>query len=218
MIRLSGLRLNLLLGARLSIRGPSKSWNPSNLIRPFSASFPRFNEAVIEPTTEATPLKPAKRASSKFKNERIVMWKLYAQFARHNTHLSLVAVVEDLDFLLKNDSLSYNDKVLYYLQLPHHPKIHISAGQLGFRKSNRQEYEAAYQVATKMFKTIQDRNLVGHGDKVELILRDFGKGRPPFLAALEGKEGASLRPYIVRVSDSTPLRFGGCRPKKLRRL
>lgn len=147
-----------------------------------------------------------------------MFWKLYANFPKHNTHLSLVAVVEDLDFVEKNPNLSHNDKVLYYLQLPHHPKLHISAGQLGFRKSNRQEYEAAYQVATKMFKTIEEKNLIGPNDKVELIMKDFGKGRPPFLAALQGKEGTNIRSNIVRISDNTKLRFGGARPKKQRRL
>lgn len=149
---------------------------------------------------------------------KVVFWKLYANFNRHNTLLSLVAVCEDPDFLTKNKDLPYNDKVLYYLQLPHHLKIHVSAGQLGFRKSNRQEYEAAHQVAAKMFKTIQEKRLMSSTDKVEIILKGFGKGRPPFLAALEGKEGNALRPLVARITDATKLKFGGVRLKKLRRL
>lgn len=152
------------------------------------------------------------------KNERVVMWKLYASFHRHNTLCSFVAVVEDLDFLKKNEDLSYNEKVLYYMRLPHHIKLHYSAGMLGFRKSNRAEYEAAYQVSTRLFKAIEEKNLLAPNDKVEIVLKDFGKGREAFSSALQGKEGAFIRPHIVRVTDNTKLKFGGARSKKLRRL
>ena len=110
-------------------------------------------------------------------NEKVVYWKLYATFNRHNTRCTLVAVVEDLDFMEKNKDLPYNDKVLYYLQLPHKVKYSVTAGQLGFRKSQRQEYEAGFQVSSKMFKTIEERNYIGPHDKIELILKNFGKGR-----------------------------------------
>lgn len=151
-------------------------------------------------------------------NEKIVYWKLYSTFNRHNTRCTLVAVVEDLNFMENNPDLSYNEKVLYYLQLPHKVKYSVTAGQLGFRKSQRQEYEAGFQVAAKMFKTIQERNYIGPNDKIELILKNFGKGREAFQAALLGKEGSYLKNNIVRISDATVIRFGGNRPKKLRRL
>lgn len=186
--------------------------------RTLVSTVARLNEQAVAASTPIAGMIPNTKSFLNLRNERIVMWKLYGNFARHNTHLSLVAVVEDLDFLAKNKDLSYTNKVLYYLQLPHQLKVHISAGQLGFRKSNRQEYEAAYQVSTKMFKTIEERKLINHGEKVELVMKGFGKGRSTFLAALEGKEGTGLRPHIVRITDSTKLRFGGTRPKKLRRL
>lgn len=129
-----------------------------------------------------------------------------------------MAVKEDLDFMHKNEHLSYNDKVLYYLNLPHEVKVHVSAGMLGFRKGQRAEYEAGYQVSSRLFKLIEDKKLLAPNDKVELILRDFGKGREAFTSALQGKEGSYVRPHIVRVSDSTRLKFGGSRSKKLRRL
>lgn len=158
--------------------------------------------------------KPSKQAA----RENIVSWKIYGNFHRHNTLLSLVAVVEDPKFVEKNSHLSYNEQVLYYLQLPHHPKLHVTAGQLGFRKAQRSEYEAGYQVSAKFFKLIEDRNLINPNQKIELIMKDFGKGREAFLSALQGKEGLNIKPQIVRISDATKLRFGGARPKKLRRL
>ncbi|KAI5956860.1 hypothetical protein KGF54_000478 [Candida jiufengensis] len=176
-----------------------------------------LTEKVIPAATESpstTTFTPSKVKV----NEKIVYWKLYATFNRHNTRCTLVAVVEDLNFLESNANLSYNEKVLYYLQLPHKVKYSITAGQLGFRKSQRQEYEAGFQVSSKMFKIIQERNYIGPNDKIELILKNFGKGREAFQAALLGKEGSFLKNNIVRISDSTVIRFGGNRPKKLRRL
>ena len=164
------------------------------------------------PNFKSTPL------SNRKSSEKIVLWKLYGTFHKHNTLSTLVAVVEDPDFMKKNAHLSYNEKVLYYMQLPHHPKLHITAGQLGFRKAQRQEYEAGFQVAAKMFRTIDEKNLIGPNDKIELVLKDFGKGREAFLSALQGKEGANIKNNIVRIYDNTTLKFGGVRSKKLKRL
>ncbi|KAG2731298.1 hypothetical protein G9P44_005714 [Scheffersomyces stipitis] len=187
-------------------------------MRYMSSSKPvQIMSSQIQQNSSNIELQPTKVRDGK-RNEKVVMWKMYGTFHKHNTLASLVAVVEDLDFLEKNQHLSYNEKVLYYLQLPHHTKLHITAGQLGFRKSQRSEYEAAFQVATKMFKTIEEKNLLGPNDKIELIMTDYGKGRDAFQAALMGKEGQHIKPHIVRVSDATKLRFGGPRPKKLRRL
>lgn len=151
-------------------------------------------------------------------SEKVVAWKLYATFHRHNTLCSLSAVVEDLDFMKNNSHLSYNEKVLYYMNLPHHTKAFVSAGMLGFRKGNRAEYEAAYQVSSRLFKMIEEKKLLDQNAQVELILQDFGRGREAFTSALQGKEGAHVRPHIVRVTDRTRLKFGGARSKKLRRL
>lgn len=151
-------------------------------------------------------------------NNKVVLWKMYGMFHPHNTMASLVAVVEDQDFMRKNPTMTFNEKVLYYMQLPHHTKIHVSAGQLGFRKSQRSEYEAGYQVTSHLFKQMEEKRLIGPNDKIELVLKDFGKGREAFLAALQGKEGSKIRNNIVRISDNTKLQFGGSRPKKLRRL
>lgn len=151
-------------------------------------------------------------------NEKVVHWKMYGTFHRHNTLCSLVAVVEDVDFLKKNAHLTYNEKVLYYMNLPHKVKLHVSAGNLGFRKANRAEYEAGYQVSSHFFKQIEESKLLLPNDKVELVLREFGKGREAFTSALQGKEGSHIRPHIVRVTEAAALKFGGPRSKKLRRL
>lgn len=184
-------------------------------------SYPSTRQLSSTPSNLASPLNFNLSSSFKLKKKsanNVVLWKLYATFNKHNTLLTFVAVEEDPNFLEKNPDLSYTEQVLYYLQLPHHPKIHVSAGQLGFRKAQRQEYEAGYQVSTKMFKTIEERKLLAPGDRIELVLRNFGKGREAFLSALQGKEGSGIKDHIVRISDNTKLKFGGTRSKKLRRL
>lgn len=170
-------------------------------------------ETLKQVTTSNTIRKPALPA-----NLKVVLWKMYAQFHPHNTICSFVAVVEDPDFIKNNSHLSYNQQVLYYMRLPHYPKIHLSAGMLGFRKSNRAEYEAGYQVSTNFFKMIEEKKLLAPNDKIEVIMSDFGKGRDAFISALNGKEGSFVRPHVSRVTDATKLKFGGVRSKKLRRL
>lgn len=148
----------------------------------------------------------------------IVLWKIYANFRKHNTLITLVSVAEDPNFIAKNSSLSYNDLVFYYAHLPHMIVLHFSAGLLGYRKAARSEYDAGFQVSTQFFRTIHERRLIAPDDKVEIIFRDFGKGREAFIAALKGREGENIRDNIVRLYDNTRLRFGGVRSKKLRRL
>lgn len=197
-----------------TLRQPNAWTGLNTASRWLSTSSPAW-AAVAKSRVE--PKLTAKSLTSKV-NEKVVMWKMYATFHRHNTLLSFVAVVEDLDFMKKNEHLTYNEKVLYYMQLPHQVKLHVSAGMLGFRKANRAEYEAGYQVSSRLFKMIEEKKLLGPNDKVELVMKEFGKGREAFTSALQGKEGAHVRPHIVRVTDNTKLKFGGSRSKKLRRL
>jgi small subunit ribosomal protein S11 len=91
-----------------------------------------------------------------------------------------------------------------------------SAGNLGFKKSQRGTYDAAYQLAAYVFKAIEDKNIRPRG--VEVVLRGFGQGREAAVKALLGQEGKFLRPVVRRVTDSTRLKFGGTRSKKPRRL
>lgn len=179
------------------------------------SSAPR---AAAAATSASVPTTSSNTPSRAPKNWKTVHWKLYAHFHRHNTLCSMVAVQEDLNFMKNNEHLSYNEKVIYYLTLPHHIKAHVSAGMLGFRKSNRAEYEAAYQVSSRIFKLIEERKLLAPNDQVELILKDFGRGREAFMSALQGKEGAHVRPHIMRITDATKIKYGGVRSKKLRRL
>lgn len=145
-----------------------------------------------------------------------VKYVLSCVFGKNNTHFTYSAVVEDVNYLRNNPGLSYNEAFLYYLKPPQKVKFAISTGCLGFRKAARGEYEAAFQTATKAFQMIQAKKLLNK--EIEVVMKDFGKGRAAFVAALNGKEGNAIRKNIIRVSDKTTLKFGGVRSPRIRRL
>ncbi len=96
--------------------------------------------------------------------------------------------------------------------------ISVSCGNLGFRKAKRKNYDAAYQLGAYVIDRLHQRGVVERMNRLEVILRGFGAGREAVVKVLMGNEGKALRPKIVRVSDSTRIKFGGTRSKKPRRL
>jgi small subunit ribosomal protein S11 len=93
-----------------------------------------------------------------------------------------------------------------------------SGGQCGFKKSQRSGYEAGYQVAVKIFQRMEA--VLGNeaAAVIELCFRGFGQGRDAVQRALLTSEGESIRTRIVTLKDRTPLKIGGTRSKKARRI
>ncbi|KAI9840078.1 MAG: hypothetical protein M1819_000271 [Sarea resinae] len=112
---------------------------------------------------------------------------------KHNTHLTLAKA--------NGDSI-----------------ISVSAGNIGFKKSQRGSYDCAYQLAAYVMKRIQEQGLLGEISRLELVLKGFGKGREAVTKAIMGSEGRNIRGRICRVTDATKLKFGGPRSPKPRRL
>lgn len=180
--------------------------------RQFSTAQALRSQAV----QEVSNLVGGAKARKEGKRELIHKYVLNCSFLKNNTITTLSAVTEDLDFLKKNEGLSFNDKVLYYYNLPQFPKFTITAGSAGFRKSARGEYEAGFQVMSKAFQLMEQR---GYLDKdIEVVMKNYGKGREAFFDALKGKEGDLIRDKIVRFADVTKIKFGGDRSRKQRRL
>jgi len=119
--------------------------------------------------------------------------KLHVYATKHNTHLCLTKPNRD-------------------------PLISVACGNIGFRKAGRGTYDAAYQLAAFLMSRIQDKGLLPQIQKLELAYRGFGQGREAVTKAILGAEGKKIRPLIVKLSDSTRLKFGGTRSKKPRRL
>jgi small subunit ribosomal protein S11 len=120
------------------------------------------------------------------------------------------------------------------------PILSYSTGNIGFRKAQRGSFDAAFQLAAYVMRTITDKGLLrserlqwGEGDaaglgkmrrieapiqNLEIVLRGFGKGRDAVVKALLGTEGRYLRERVTVVSDDTKLKFGGTRSPNPRRL
>lgn len=106
--------------------------------------------------------------------------------------------------------------------------ISLSTGNIGFRKGQRGTYDAAFQLAAYVMKSIQERGLLRAGPddgvggtkirQLEVVLRGFGPGREAVTKALLGTEGRALRTRVVKISDGTRLKFGGTRSSNPRRL
>ncbi|XXG98586.1 hypothetical protein Hte_004911 [Hypoxylon texense] len=96
--------------------------------------------------------------------------------------------------------------------------INMSAGNIGFRKSKRGTYDAAYQLTAYVIDKLHQGNWHKKIGAMEVVLRGFGPGREAATKVLLGSEGRMLRDKIVKVSDATRLKFGGTRSPKPRRL
>ncbi|KIK65511.1 hypothetical protein GYMLUDRAFT_357659 [Collybiopsis luxurians FD-317 M1] len=98
------------------------------------------------------------------------------------------------------------------------PIAWFSGGSCGFKRGQRATYEAGYQCAVRMFRKIEDiaaeKNIV----KLALYFNGFGQGREAMQKALLTSEGANVKGLIEIVGDRTPIKIGGTRSKKRRRL
>ena len=93
-----------------------------------------------------------------------------------------------------------------------------SGGSCGFKKVNRASYEAGYQCIVRAFeKVVNYRKEVGPFS-LEIIFKGFGQGRDAMHKALLASEGEQIRPFVSRLTDKTPVKIGGTRAKKARRL
>ncbi len=93
----------------------------------------------------------------------------------------------------------------------------LSGGSCDFKKAQRASYEAGYQCAVRMFQRIE---AIAKQDVIliDLFFKGFGQGREALQKALLSSEGENVRNLIRTVTDRTPLKIGGTRAKKTRRL
>ncbi|KAI0485242.1 translational machinery component [Xylariaceae sp. FL0804] len=96
--------------------------------------------------------------------------------------------------------------------------LSVSAGNLGFRKSKRGSYDAAYQLCSHVIDKLNQGAWNHKIDTLEVVLSGFGMGREAATKVLLGNEGRPLRGKIVKVSDATKLKFGGTRSRNPRRI
>lgn len=100
-----------------------------------------------------------------------------------------------------------------------------TSGSCGFKGANKSSYEAGYQCAVRAFKRIEEEITTpnfkdGGVSPVTLALKfkGFGWGREAVQKALMTSEGDNIRSSVMVVEDRTPIKIGGTRAKKARRL
>jgi len=92
-----------------------------------------------------------------------------------------------------------------------------SGGSCKFKKGARAGYEAGYQCAIRMFAAMDNLQKI-EPFALELFFKGFGEGREAMKIALLSTEGTKIRPLVVQVTDRTPIKIGGTRSKKTRRV
>ena len=93
-----------------------------------------------------------------------------------------------------------------------------SGGSCGFKKVNRATYEAGYQCTVRAFEKVVDYRKEMGPFSLDIIFKGFGQGRDAMHKALLASEGENVRPFVSRLTDKTPVKIGGTRAKKARRL
>ncbi|PNY25772.1 37S ribosomal protein S18, mitochondrial [Tolypocladium capitatum] len=98
------------------------------------------------------------------------------------------------------------------------PIISMSCGNIGYRKSRRGTFDSAYSLTKYVLERLIHTGWPMKMKRLELVLRGFGQGREAAVKVLMSPEGKVFRDKIVRVADSTRIKFGGTRSEKPRRL
>ena len=128
------------------------------------------------------------------------------------------------------------------------PLISLSTGNLKFKKAQRGSYDAAFQLGVYFLRKVREKGLLidrrprasyaaafggggqgGLGEEeedpekgniktLEVVWRDFGRGREAVQKVLLGSDASVLRSKVVRMMDATRIKFGGTRSRATRRL
>lgn len=193
---------------------PVRQAPKDDAINPFAAAL-RSNRAV-----------PQRRSPSSEDPSRQKLQSL--QRSKASTNLKNIASQASNEAATRTSSISDSHHLHVYatkhnthltLTRPNRePMLSLSAGNIGFRKSQRGSFDAAYQLASYTMGKMHERGMLINMDKLEIVLRGYGAGREAFQKALLGSEGKGIKGKVTRVTDSTRLKFGGVRSKNVRRL
>ena len=98
-----------------------------------------------------------------------------------------------------------------------------SPGIHGYKKFNRSTYEASHTCATAVVRRMEEEKdrLQGEGrdpPRVALMFNGFGQGREAMTTVLQSGDGRTVRNMVWMITDKTPIKVGGVRPRKAKRL
>ncbi|TKY87590.1 hypothetical protein EX895_003604 [Sporisorium graminicola] len=135
----------------------------------------------------------ASRYAPLFSSSTTLPHRLFVNSSRNNTILTLTSPTGD-------------------------PLASASGGSVGFKKSARSGYEAGYRAAFSMFGKINEFKDAWRIQHLEVLWNGFGQGREAVFRALLAGEGQGTKNLISKMTDKTPVKIGGVRPKKRRML
>ncbi|KAF8529217.1 hypothetical protein BU17DRAFT_73383 [Hysterangium stoloniferum] len=127
-------------------------------------------------------------------------------------------MVAEGDLFFLHVKSSHNNTILTLSDRAGNPRCWVSSGLCGFRKVQRSSYEAGYQCAVRMFEKVAEIRANTPMIKLEVVFKGFGQGREAVFRALTTSEGDGIRDSVCRLRDVTPVKFGGTKSKKARRL
>ncbi|EST07418.1 Ribosomal protein S11 [Kalmanozyma brasiliensis GHG001] len=113
---------------------------------------------------------------------------------------------------------SRNNTILTLTSPSGDPLASASGGSVGFKKSARSGYEAGYRAAFSMFGKINEFKDAWRIQHLEVLWNGFGQGREAVYRAMLAGEGQATKNLISKMTDKTPVKIGGVRPKKRRML
>jgi small subunit ribosomal protein S11 len=98
-----------------------------------------------------------------------------------------------------------------------------SPGMHGYKKFNRSTYEASHACATAVVRRLEEekerRREEGRDPpRITLMFNGFGRGREAMTTVLMSGDGGDVRNMVWMITDKTPIKVGGVRPRKAKRL
>ncbi|KAI1005634.1 hypothetical protein K3495_g2583 [Podosphaera aphanis] len=174
---------------------------------------PRTRAPLLDTNTISSDGKLTPRTGTLLNNLGVfkeTTWQMHIYAHRHNVHITIA----------RPPAWRHPVTGKVYGENPPSRSValSLSAGRLGFRHSGRKHYDSAFQLATYVMARMQDSGINSYIEKLEVYFRGFGAGREAVSRVLLGTEGKNIRHKIVKVADSTRLKFGGTRSANPRRL
>ena len=111
---------------------------------------------------------------------------------------------------------SRNNTIVTFTMPTGEPLARASGGSVGFRKAARSGYEAGYRAAVRGLQQIGANRQRWHVNGIEVLWNGFGQGREAVFRAFQASEGETVRGLVKVMTDKTPIKIGGVRPKKRR--
>lgn len=111
---------------------------------------------------------------------------------------------------------SRNNTIVTFTMPTGEPLARASGGSVGFRKAARSGYEAGYRAAVRVFQQIGANKKRWNVNGIEVLWNGFGQGREAVFRAFQASEGEMVRGLVKVMTDKTPIKIGGVRPKKRR--